>query len=148
VRTRNRTGATLAVLLLGTILAACVPAKAPAPEPGPPPPPDPFFGLPLPPNDEPPPPNSPTVTKTDLVTGLTHPWDLAFLPDGTMFFSERPGPVSVRLPDGTINHVVTPADGAPGGERGTLGVAVDPNFATNRFLYACYVTAGDERVVR
>jgi glucose/arabinose dehydrogenase len=42
-----------------------------------------------PPPDQAPPANSPTLTKTDLVTGLSNPWDVAFLPDGTMFFDER-----------------------------------------------------------
>jgi glucose/arabinose dehydrogenase len=148
MRLRTRVGTALGVLCVGALLAACVPAKPPAPPPPPPPPADPFFGLPAVPPDVPPPPNSPTITKSDFVTGLTNPWDMAFLPDMTMFFSERPGSVNVRFPDGTINHILTPPDLVGGGEGGMLGVAVDPDFGSNNFLYTCYTTAGDERVVR
>jgi len=73
---------------------------------------------------------------------------MAFLDGGTMFFTQRPGPVSVRLTNGTINPIVTPGDVAPAGEAGMMGLAVDPNFAANRFLYACYTATNDNRVVR
>ena len=82
------------------------------------------------------------------MTGLNNPWDMSFLSDGTMFFTERPGPVKVRLTNGTINTIVTPADVAASGESGMMGLAVDPSFASNHFLYTCYTTAGDNRVVR
>jgi hypothetical protein len=65
-------------LSVGSIFAACAPPKAPPP----PPPPE----LPPPPPDQGPPPNSPTlVTDTGFVTGLSSPWEMAFLSDGTMF---------------------------------------------------------------
>ena len=121
----------------GLLVAAC--------QPPPPPPPT----LPPPPPDQGAPPNSPTLTTdTSFVTGLTNPWDMAFLDGGTMFFTQRPGPVSVRLTNGTINPIVTPGDVAPAGEAGMMGLAVDPNFAANRFLYACYTATNDNRVVR
>jgi glucose/arabinose dehydrogenase len=104
--------------------------------------------LPPPPPDQAAPPNSPTLTTTNLVTGLTNPWDMAFLPDGTMFFTQRPGPISARLTNGTINPIITPADVAPAGEAGMMGLAVDPNFAANHLLYACYTAPSDNRVVR
>jgi glucose/arabinose dehydrogenase len=85
-----------------------------------------------------------SLNKT-FVTGLDHPWDMGFLSDGTMFFTERSGPVSVRLTNGTINEIVTPSNVLDqGGEGGMLGLAVDPKFAANsatsnsRFIYACY----------
>jgi glucose/arabinose dehydrogenase len=90
----------------------------------------------------------------NFVTGLTHPWDMAFLSDGTMFFTERTGSVKVRLPNATINHIVTPADVAPTdggggiGATGMMGVVVDPNFASNKFIYTYYTTTNDNRVVR
>jgi aldose sugar dehydrogenase len=80
-----------------------------------------------------------------FVTGLDHPWDLGFLSNGTMFFTERSGPISVRRANGTINEIVTPGNVLDqGGEGGMLGLAVDPKFAANpgtansRFIYACY----------
>jgi glucose/arabinose dehydrogenase len=141
---RNRAGAALAVLCLGLIVTACVPPKSPPPPPAPPPPP----GLPPAPPDQGPPANSPTLTTTNFVTGLTNPWDMAFLADGTMFFTERPGPVRVRLTNGMVNGIVTPGDVAPAGEAGMMGLAVDPGFASNRFIYTCYTATSDNRVVR
>jgi glucose/arabinose dehydrogenase len=82
------------------------------------------------------------------VAGLNNPWDMALLSDGTMFFTERPGPVKVRLPNGAINNVVTPGDVAPAGEAGMMGLAVDPGFASNGLIYTCYTAGGDNRVVR
>jgi glucose/arabinose dehydrogenase len=138
---RHKLGAALVVLCLGSIVAACVPP--------PPPPPPPPTELPPPPPDQGPPPNSPSLTTTtNFVTGLNNPWDMAFLSDGTMFFTERPGPVKVRLPNGVISNIVTPADVAPAGEAGMMGLAVDPGFASNRLIYACYTATGDNRVVR
>ena len=137
---RHKVAAALAVLALGSILAACVP---------PPPPPPPGGELPPPPPDQGPPANSPTLTTTsNFVTGLNNPWDMSFLSDGTMFFTERPGPVKVRLTNGTINTIVTPGDVVASGESGMMGLAVDPNFASNHFVYTCYTTGGDNRVVR
>ncbi len=128
------------MLAVGAFLSACVPPKPP------PPPPQ---SLPPPPPDQGPPANSPSLaTTTNFVTGLNNPWDMSFLPDGTMFFTERPGPVKVRLTNGTINTIVTPGDVAASGESGMLGMAVDPSFASNRFIYTCYTTASDNRVVR
>jgi glucose/arabinose dehydrogenase len=90
-----------------------------------------------------------------FVTGLDHPWDLGFLPDGTMFFTQRSGQVSVRLPNGTVNEIVAPTDVVDGGgEGGMLGIAVDPQFATRRLIFVCYSSdappgdAFDNRVVR
>ena len=84
----------------------------------------------------------------DFVTGLNNPWDMAFLPDGTMFFTQRPGPVSVRLPNGAITNLGNPPGSAPSGEGGVMGIAVDPNFAANRYLYVCYTHTSDNRVTR
>ena len=133
-----------AALASAALAVACVPPPVPPP-PGPPPGPQPIPDLP----------NPPTLTRTAVVSGQGGVvWDVAFLADGTMFFDLRSGPIRVRLPDGTVQDVVTPADVRhTGGEGGMLGLAVDPDFATNRFLYACYSAslAGggtDNRLVR
>ena len=136
---RHKVAAALAVLALGSIAAACAPPKPP-----PPPPPE----LPPPPPDQGPPAGSPAITRTDFVTGLNNPWDMSFLPDGRMFFTERPGPVKLRLTNGAINTIVTPADVAPAGEAGMMGIAADPGYASNNFIYACYTAGSDNRVVR
>ncbi|MCX7902391.1 MAG: PQQ-dependent sugar dehydrogenase, partial [Burkholderiaceae bacterium] len=88
---------------------------------------------------------APTLTSTTVLTGRDVLWDMAFLPDGTMFFTERCKGLSVRLPNGTINGLLgmkdakgyaeTAADLFCSGQAGMNGVAVDPEFAKNRFIY-------------
>jgi aldose sugar dehydrogenase len=147
---RRKVGAGLAVLGVGMFLSACLPPKQPPP---PPPPPPPGPELLPPPPDQGPPPNSPTLT-TDMnfLTGLNNPWDIAFVPgDANQFFyTQRPGPIRFHVVNpASDNLIVTPSDVAPSGESGMLGMAVDPNFATNHFIYACYTSnAPDNRVVR
>ena len=81
---------------------------------------------------------APEITVVELVSGLTHPWGLAFAPDGTMLFTERGGGLNSRLPDGTVQMVSADlSDLGGGGERGMLGLVVDPDFATNRRFYTC-----------
>jgi len=84
----------------------------------------------------------PRLSRTVFLSGLSGPWDLAFAPDGTMFYTEKCKGLSVRKTDGTIRHLF----GAPGaalpagdffcqGQSGMLGVALDPEFSKNRFIY-------------
>jgi aldose sugar dehydrogenase len=152
VRVRRRVGAALAVLCIGSIFAACVPAKPPAKEPPPPGP-----QLPPPPPDQGPPPNSPTLSNpTNVVTGLSNPWDLAFIPGGDankFFYTQRAGPVRLHtvspppVPDVDV-LIVSPGDVQTGGESGMNGIAVDPNYASNKFIYTYYATASDNRIIR
>ena len=79
----------------------------------------------------------------DVVTlyeGLQNPWGLAFLPDGRMLVTERPGRLRVVSADG--KQVSEPVTGLPPidarGQGGLLGVAVDPAFQTNRLVYWSY----------
>jgi len=87
----------------------------------------------------------PVLTHTTILTGRENPWDMAFLPDGTMFFTEKCKGLSVRLPSGAVNALLgmkdskdyaeTAADLFCDGQAGMNGVAVDPDFDTNRFIY-------------
>ncbi len=76
---------------------------------------------------------------TTVAEGLDHPWSLAFLPDGSMLVTERNGGLRV-IRDGKL--VAEPVAGTPqaltGGQGGLLDVAVDPDFATNGFVYLAY----------
>lgn len=88
---------------------------------------------------------APTLTTDVVVEKIDSPWDMAFLPDGTMFFTEKCKGVSVRLPSGQINKLhgiggttgysSSSADLFCDGQAGMMGVAVDPEFAKNRLLY-------------
>ena len=71
-----------------------------------------------------------------VATGLDNPWGLAFLPDGRMLVTERPGRMRLVADDGTLSEALS---GLPPvfaqGEGGLLDVALDPAFARNSRLY-------------
>ncbi len=73
-----------------------------------------------------------------VVTGLEHPWAVAFLPDGGLLITERPG----RLLRIDAAGVRAPVAGLPEvaavGQGGLLDVIVDPGFAGNRLIYFSY----------
>ncbi len=74
-----------------------------------------------------------------FATRLVHPWGLAFLPDGQMLVTERPGRVRVVGKDGRLSD---PVRGVPDvvatGQGGLLDIALDPDFAGNRLVYLSY----------
>src|SRR5262245_8249585 len=74
-----------------------------------------------------------------VTKGLAHPWGLAFLPDGTMLVTERPGRLRA-LRNGSLDP--TPIAGVPTvramGLSGLMDVAIHPKFAENRFVYLTY----------
>ncbi len=91
---------------------------------------------------------SPELTVTELATGLTHPWDIAFTPDGTMLFTERDDGLRVRLTDGTIRQVTADfSDLNFGGTAGLLALVLDPDFASNRRFYTYQRHTGPEMQV-
>ena len=95
---------------------------------------------------------APVVDRTVWQSGLSNPWDIAFLPDSTAIITERVGRVRVRRTSGALSTIATIADVLASGEGGLLGLAVDPSFTTNRYIYTCFSSglagANDNRVVR
>jgi aldose sugar dehydrogenase len=89
------------------------------------------------------------VEMTTVAEGLERPWGLAWLPDGSMLVTERPGRLRVISAEGELQK--TPVGGTPsvyaGGQGGMLDVAIDPDFENNRFVYLTY-TVGDRRANR
>ncbi|MEX0917916.1 MAG: PQQ-dependent sugar dehydrogenase [Candidatus Paceibacterota bacterium] len=89
------------------------------------------------------------ITPTEVIAeGLSIPWDLAFLPDGSMLVTERAGDVihiesGQTFPIEGVEHV---------GEGGLLGIALHPDFADNGFVYLYQTTRTDSglknRIVR
>lgn len=79
-----------------------------------------------------------------VARGLEHPWALAFLPDGRMLVTERPGRVRTVERDGRVSE---PLAGVPQvqarGQGGLLDVALDPGFAENRLVYLSYAEPGE-----
>jgi glucose/arabinose dehydrogenase len=94
-----------------------------------------------------PPGGTPHLTATPIVSGLSIPWDLAFLPDGSLLYTERAGTLR-GLVNGAPRLLAAPSDVRVGGEGGMLGLAVDPDFTNNRRVYTCFnTTGGDVKVV-
>jgi glucose/arabinose dehydrogenase len=80
----------------------------------------------------------PALTVTPVVIGLDIPWDVVFLPDGTMLYDQRSGGFSIRTPGGTVRNLAADlGDLWASGETGLMGLAVDPAFAANRTVYSC-----------
>ena len=78
-----------------------------------------------------------------VATGLENPWGLAFLPDGRMLVTERPGRLRIVAADGRLGE---PLQGLPAvdarSQGGLLDVALDPKFASNGLVYWSYAEAG------
>jgi glucose/arabinose dehydrogenase len=84
-----------------------------------------------------------------VVRGLEVPWEIAFLPDGRALVTERPGRVRLLDARGRLTPApVARVDVAAEGEGGLLGMAVDPQFARNRFVYLYRTTSRGNEVVR
>jgi len=79
-----------------------------------------------------------------VARGLEHPWALAFLPDGRILVTERPGRLRIVDMNGKVSE---PLAGAPKvlaeGQGGLLDVAIDPRFAQNNFIYLSYAEPGE-----
>ncbi|MBA3316617.1 MAG: PQQ-dependent sugar dehydrogenase [Gemmatimonadales bacterium] len=79
-----------------------------------------------------------------VAKGLEHPWALAFLPDGRMLVTERPGRLRLVEKGGQLSQ---PLGGVPQvaarGQGGLLDVAIDPEFGKNRLVYLSYAEPGE-----
>ncbi len=71
-----------------------------------------------------------------VASGLENPWGLAFLPDGRMLVTERPGRLRLVTPQGELSRPLTGLPNVTGrGQGGLLDVAIDPGFSENRLVY-------------
>ncbi len=74
--------------------------------------------------------------KVDVIAdNLSVPWGIDFASDGRIFFTERTGAINV-IENGQINQIMSLDVG--GGEGGMLGIALDPNFDENHYVYVYY----------
>ncbi len=106
--------------------------------------------------------NTTSLQHAVVLSDLESPWDMAFLDDGTMFFTEKCKGLSVLMPSGEINALLgmTGSEGYAStaddlfceGQAGMMGVAVDPNFAENRRIYVYSTSSltepGSNRLMR
>lgn len=83
-----------------------------------------------------------TFRVTAFATGLEHPWGAAFLPDGSLLVTERPGRLRRIAPDGRVS---APLSGVPqveaAGQGGLLDIALAPDFARTREVFLCQAAA-------
>ena len=86
-----------------------------------------------------------SISVVTVADGLEYPWGLAFLPDGGMLVTERPGRLRLVAQDGRLSK---PLAGVPevyeNGQGGLLDVALDPDFAANQLVYLSYAEPGGE----
>lgn len=80
-------------------------------------------------------------------SGLTNPAALAVLPDGRIVITEQAGAIRIvkngallPTPFATLPSIAT-------GDRGMLGIAVDPDFATNKYVYFYYTDLNSEHKI-
>jgi glucose/arabinose dehydrogenase len=100
-------------------------------------------------------PVSAVIVKAENFQQAESPWDMAFLPDGTMFFTEKCKGLSVRTTSSGVNRLLG-VGGSSGyssvkndlfcdGQAGVQGVAIDPDFASNRYVYLYSSSQGSNR---
>ena len=80
-----------------------------------------------------------SLTPEVLISGLEHPWSMAWLPDGSMLITERAGRLRL-VRNGQLDP--QPIAGLPvifaRGQGGLLDIALHPNFSQNRLIYFSY----------
>ncbi len=81
---------------------------------------------------------APTLSATVVAEGLTVPWDVESLPDGSVLATTRSGGLVLLPPGGAAQGITLELDDFwANGETGLMGLAVDPDFADNQRIYTC-----------
>jgi quinoprotein glucose dehydrogenase len=93
--------------------------------------------------------HAPVPMVRTVATGLDVPWDIGFMPGGGALVTERPGRVRLLEPGGHLRAApVADIAVSQRGEGGLLGLAVDPEFGSNAFIYLYFTTVGGMRLER
>ncbi|HKS71462.1 MAG TPA: PQQ-dependent sugar dehydrogenase [Ktedonobacterales bacterium] len=82
-------------------------------------------------------------TKRQLASGLNNPTALAFAPNGDIYIAEQSGSILIYRNGAILPTPVVTLNTDGSGEKGLLGLALDPNFATNGYLYVSYTTSDE-----
>ncbi|MCA1671039.1 MAG: PQQ-dependent sugar dehydrogenase, partial [Actinobacteria bacterium] len=77
-------------------------------------------------------------TVTEYATGFTRPYAMEFAPDGRLFVSQQGGKMRVVKNGALLTEPFMTLTVNSSGDRGLIGFAFDPNFATNQFIYVYY----------
>ncbi|HEV3166107.1 MAG TPA: PQQ-dependent sugar dehydrogenase [Isosphaeraceae bacterium] len=84
---------------------------------------------------------APGFSQTVVVSGLNSPTAMAFAPDGRVFVAEQDGTVVVVQNGQVLPTPFLKVNAFPSSERGLVGLALDPNFEVNHYVYIYYTTA-------
>lgn len=139
----------VALLLSACTLSGCTAGGTNGPQPYVPAASTPAGGSPAANSPLPAPAAAPTVAGR-IEAELQVPWSTVFLPDGTAIISERDSALlrTISGGSGAAGTLGKVPDVVPGGEGGLLGLALSPNFPADRYLYAYFTTAQDNRLAR
>src|SRR3712207_5297007 len=88
-------------------------------------------------------------TNTKVATGINGGTDLEFAPDGRLFVNNQGGLVRIVKPGGKLTTFLDlSAKINPTQERGLMGIAFDPAFSTNHFVYLYYTRQATAKIGR
>ena len=84
------------------------------------------------------------ITVETIAGGLAHPWSLAFLPDGRMLVTERPGRLRIVTRNGQLSSSLggVPAVFAQS-QAGLMDVVLTRDFERSRTVFVCYAEPAD-----
>src|SRR5258708_36048836 len=82
----------------------------------------------------------PGFAKKQLANGLKNPSVFAFAPNGDIYLGEQSGAILIYRNGAILPTPVVTLNTDGSGEKGLLGLALDPNFATNGYMYVSYTT--------
>lgn len=78
------------------------------------------------------------IELTRIADGLEHPWSIAFLPDGRMLVTERPGYLNIIDHEGNQTRISGTPEVTARGQGGLLEVSLHPDFENNQLVYLTY----------
>lgn len=89
----------------------------------------------------------PELATTEIITGLSNPWELGFIDEDTFIYTQRGGTIrgfSLNNKEGWEIAQIT--DVYPRGEGGLTGLAIDKDFQNNRYIYTCMNVTGGKSI--
>ncbi|QJR80494.1 PQQ-dependent sugar dehydrogenase [Alteromonas pelagimontana] len=88
--------------------------------------------------------NAQELQVKELAEGLSNPWGMAFLPDGSIILTERSGNIRrYSANKGLSEPLANVPEVAAAGQGGLLDITLDPDFSKNQVIYFCYSRAGE-----
>src|SRR5687767_2502905 len=84
----------------------------------------------------------PGFTRQKVSGTISQPTAIAFVPDGRIFVTQQTGQVRIIENDNILTTPLLSLTTDNSGERGLIGIAIDPDFTTNQFIYLYYTVPG------